>query len=110
MSVPDFVLKQIECCLSGEDDNHFLIDPVILKCGGNACKVCVSGSSKCLNCNRTHSKNDFTECKLGESLIRCFIKDLSANLNYELRSIKDSLKGFNLFHFVQLFLNVSIFN
>ena len=102
MSVPDFVLKQIECCLSGEDDNHFLIDPVILKCGGNACKVCVSGSSKCLHCNKTHLKNDYIECKSAESLIRFFVKDLFANLDDELRSTKDSLNGFYLFHFFSI--------
>ena len=110
MPVPDFVLKQINCCLSGQDDSHVLIDPVILKCGGNACKVCVGGSSKCLHCHIIHSNYDFTECKLGESLIRCFIKDLSANLDEEIRSTKDLLKGFYLFYFVQNDFKVSILN
>ena len=100
MSIPDYILKQLECCMSA-DDNHFLIEPVLLKCGGNACKVCVSNSIKCLNCNRTHSKNDFTECKLGESLIRFFMKGLTANLDEEMRMTKDLLKGFYLFYFVQ---------
>ena len=98
MSLPDYILKQIKCCLSA-DDNHIQIDPVLLKCGGNACKECVNDSTKCLNCNSIHSKNDFTECKSTESLIRYFVKELFANLNDELRSTKDSLNGFYLFHF-----------
>ena len=67
MSLPDYILKQIKCCLSA-DDNHIQIDPVLLKCGGNACKECVTGSIKCLNCNETHLKGDFIENKLAESL------------------------------------------
>ena len=93
MSLPDYVLKQINCCLSAKDDNHFLIDPVILKCGGNACKVCVSDSIKCLNCNSVHSNIYYIECKSAESLIRFIMKDLSANLDDQIRSTKDLLKG-----------------
>ena len=96
MSIPDYIFKQVECCMSA-DDNHFLIEPVLLKCGGNACKVCVSGSTKCLHCNSVHSNNDYIECKTAESLIRFFMTDLSASLDEEIRLIKELLKGFYLF-------------
>ena len=98
MSLPDYILKQIKCCLS-ENDSHVLIDPVLLKCGGNACKECVKGFIKCLNCKSTHFENDFTECQSAESLIRFVMEDLSANLDEEIRSTKDLLKGFYLFLF-----------
>ena len=96
MSLPADVLKQIKCCLN--EDEHILIDPVLLKCGANACKECISESLsclvKCLNCNGSHSKYDyFTINKLANSLIHFVMKDLSGNLHKEIKSIKEDLKG-----------------
>ena len=50
-------------------------------------------SFKCLKCSSTHNKNDFTENKSTESLIRFIMKDLSDNLDDEIKSTKDLLKG-----------------
>ena len=94
MPFPENLLKQIKCCLN-KNDKHTLVDPVLLKCGGNACKECVTGSIKCLNCNETHLKGDFIENKLAESLIRSFMKDQYVSLDEEI----DLLKGFYLFIF-----------
>jgi hypothetical protein len=94
-AVPDYILKDIKCCLN--EDQHILLEPVLLKCGGNACKGCISDSStasvKCLKCNTTHDKNDFIENKSFESVIRFFLKDLSNNLDDEIKSMKDLLTG-----------------
>ena len=94
MPIPEYVLKQIKCCLN---EKHVLLDPVLLKCGGNACKECASGSIKCLNCNETHLKGDFIENKSTESLIRFFMNDLYANLDEEIRSMRALLNGFFFF-------------
>jgi hypothetical protein len=95
MSLPDYVLKEIKCCLN--EDQHILLDPVLLKCGGNACKECINDPSKtsvaCFKCKSSHLKNDFTDCKVAESLIRYVLKDLSKNLDDEIKLIKDHLKG-----------------
>ena len=42
MPIPGNILKQIKCCLY--DDGHIVNEPVVLKCGANACKKCVSDS------------------------------------------------------------------
>ena len=95
MSLPADILKQIKCCLN--EDEHILIDPVLLKCGGNACKECISESLslvKCLNCNGRHSKYDFfTINKIANSFIQLVMKDLSGNLHKEIKSVKEDLKG-----------------
>ena len=94
-SVPDYVLKDIKCCLN--EDQHILLEPVLLKCGGNACKGCINDLNKtsvrCFKCNSTHDKNDFAENKSFESLIRFFLKDLSKNVDDELKSMKNLLAG-----------------
>ena len=109
MSLPDYVFKQIKCCLSA-DDSHIIIEPVILKCGGNACKECVIGSFKCLHCNNTHSNDDYTDCKSVESLIRFVMKDLNSDLDDQIRSTKDLLKSFYLFCFLNSILKLEFFN
>ena len=95
MSLPDYVLKQIKCCLS--QDEHILVEPVILKCGGNSCKECIKNDRfECLNCNMKHDINDFVECKSTESLIRFVMSDLSQSLDEEICSIKVRLTGYIL--------------
>ena len=93
--IPDYVLNEIKCCL--HKDPHILLEPVLLKCGGNACKGCINDPSKssvkCFKCSSTHKKNDFTENKSTESLIRFVMKDLSKNLDDEIKSMKEILKG-----------------
>ena len=62
MSLPEYVLSQIKCCLS--QDQHILEEPVLLKCGGNACKECIQNYRfECQKCSMKHNKNDFVECK-----------------------------------------------
>ena len=95
-SIPDYVFNDIRCCL--HEDQHILLEPVLLKCGGNACKGCINDPSKssplkCLKCNSTHDENDFTENKSAETFIRFLMKDLSKNLDDEIKSMKCLLTG-----------------
>ena len=103
MPLPDYVLKQIKCCLS--QDEHIIVEPAKLKCGGNACKECIkSYHFKCENCSIKHDKDDFVECKSTESLIRFVMSDLSQSLDEKLCSIKSLSTGYILFVFI--FFNV----
>jgi hypothetical protein len=94
-TIPDYVLNEIKCCL--HEDQHILLEPVILKCGGNACKGCINdinkSSFKCFKCNLNHNKNDFIENKSIESLIRFVMKDLSKNIDDEIKSMKGLMSG-----------------
>ena len=53
MPIPEDLLDQIKCCLN--EDGHIVHDPVLLKCGYNACKKCCSdpvvSTFKCLRCH-----------------------------------------------------------
>lgn len=56
------LLKQFKCCLSETNDNHFLFDPYLLSCGGNACKKCINDpyclNVTCKQCDENHSNDD----------------------------------------------------
>jgi hypothetical protein len=102
MPIPENILKQIKCCLY--DDGHIVNDPVVLKCGANACKKCVSdsidGKIKCYFCNGQHEKNDLMNApnnKMVESVITLFLDDLFQDLNKKLESTLVLFKGMSLF-------------
>ena len=100
MTIPETLLKQMRCCLY--DDEHIVHEPIVLKCGLNACKKCVDNSAistlKCFGCNGTHEKNDLINApisKFKESFIKSFLPNLFQDLNAKLKSICDLLKGLN---------------
>ena len=100
MTLPEDVLNQIRCFLS--DDGHIVHEPIVLKCGLNACKKCVESSAvstlKCFGCKSTHEKNDFINSpiiKFIESFIQSFLPDLFQDLNEKLKYTCDLLKGLN---------------
>ena len=106
MPIPDTVLNKMICCLS--DDGHIVHEPIVLKCGANACKKCVTNSTvatiQCFGCNCTHEKKDLINApnnKIFESLIHTFLDDLFEDLNSKLKSTNELLKGFN-FNFFYL--------
>ena len=98
MPIPENILKQIKCCL--HDDGHIVNEPVLLKCGANACKKCVSdsieGMLKCYFCNGQHEKKDLLNApnnKMVESVITLFLDDLFQDLNKKLESTTVLLKS-----------------
>jgi hypothetical protein len=102
MPIPEDILKQMKCCL--HDDHHIVNEPVLLKCGGNACKKCVNysnyGMIKCFFCDGQHEKNDCLNApnnKMVESVIKIFLDDLFQDLNKKIESTKELLKGFYSF-------------
>jgi hypothetical protein len=114
MPIPEDLLKQMKCSLS--DDGHIVHEPILLKCGANACKQCVNGSSdlmiKCFSCNGKHVKKDLLDSptvKITVVLIQSFINDLFLDLKTKLESCSLLLKGLKkiLFDtFSTLFLNL----
>ena len=53
MEIPETCLNQLKCCAF--NDGHIAIEPVLVKCGANACKECIKSTKgeviKCFNCN-----------------------------------------------------------
>ena len=101
MPIPEDILKQMKCCLS--DDGHIVNEPVVLKCGSNACKKCASDliSVKCFGCNDTHEKKELMNApinKIVNSFINLFLEDLFLDLKNKLKSTAELLKGFVLFY------------
>ena len=101
MPIHESFLNQIKCCLSKE--RHYAHEPILMKCGANACKRCINESqsqikecSACYNCNQMHNKFDYKDApinKMVETFINFHLKDLIQELNVGLASIKDSLTG-----------------
>jgi hypothetical protein len=107
MPIPEDILKQMKCCLS--DDGHIVIEPIVLKCGSNACKQCANNSNesmfKCFKCMEYHEINFLLNApknKKVESLIHSFLPDLFKDLKNKLNSTAELLKGL-LFFFFQFF-------
>jgi hypothetical protein len=100
MSIPQELLKQIQCCFG--NDEHIALHPVLLICGGNACKDCISTSNKeimnCIFCKMDHKKNEIIKSprnQIVETIIKSFLSDLFQDLSKKLDSINNSMKGFS---------------
>ena len=97
--VTEEFLNEIKCCLN--DDGHYVNEPILMKCGANACKNCINESHnevlECKKCNGQHNKSDYVN-----AVINKFVQNFqNANLNAivediktRLAFVKDSLKGF----------------
>lgn len=59
LKLDDSFLKQISCCISS--DKHFVNNPILLQCNGNACKTCILNLNcleiKCNYCQKFHNLN-----------------------------------------------------
>jgi hypothetical protein len=93
MPIPEDVLKQIKCCLN--EDGHIVHEPVLLKCGYNACKKCCSdlvvSTVKCFSCHNSHDKNELLNAPYNKAIdliIKKNLNDLFQDLNLKQESIK----------------------
>lgn len=98
MPIPENILNQMICCLN--TDGHIVHEPILLKCGANACKKCVSDAQnstmKCFNCNESHEKSDAVSSpinKMVEYVVQLNLKDLLQNLKARLEYTVSTLKG-----------------
>ena len=104
------ISKQIVCCLT--KDGHVVEEPILLKCGGNACKKCILNSNekfiRCFSCEDRHEQNDLIDAKINDTaelIINSPLGNLFEDLNSKLKAIKIELKGIRLIFFInfQLF-------
>ncbi len=99
MVVPNDLLNQIKCCLS--KDGHIVIEPVVLKCGGNACRECVKSSLNnipihCFSCSHKHEKTELLNApanKFASIFIKSSLHDLFEYIEVKLDSTKSLLKS-----------------
>ena len=97
MSIPENVLKQVSCSLS--DDGHIVYEPILLKCGDNACKKCIFESADLFNCqicHREHEKKDYIAAPTNKAIdiiIEMYYDKINQNLNSKLKSAKEALNG-----------------
>ncbi len=111
MPFPQELMKQIKCCFG--NDEHIAIYPVLLSCGGNACKDCIYTSNKeimnCIFCNMDHNKNEIIKSpknQIVETIIQSFLPDLFQDLNKKLDSVNNSLKGFSNLIFFSIIIKL----
>ena len=98
MTIPETLFNQMRCCLY--DDGHVVDEPLLLKCGFQACKKCIIDPTvttiKCFGCNGEHEKNDLLNSpinKFVEPFIQLFLPDLFQDLRTKLHSTANLLKG-----------------
>ena len=98
MPTPQEILSQIRCCLN--DDGHIVHEPILLKCGANACKKCVNETAekfvKCFSCEDRHEKSDVLNVQVNhkaESIIISSLGMLFHDLALKVESVSALIKG-----------------
>ena len=90
MPIPETILNQIKCCAF--NDGHIANEPVLVKCGANACKECIKSAEgeviNCYYCNDIHETKDSINSPiniLSKSMMEYYLNDL---LEYTKETIK----------------------
>ena len=97
MPIPDNILKQLKCCLN--NDGHIVIEPLLIPCGGNACKSCVKDlkeTNACYSCNGRHSINDLanaTTNKIVVALLEDYTIELFDHILPKVTTVTNDLKS-----------------
>ena len=93
MPLEEKLLEKLKCCL--HDDGHIVIEPLQIKCGGNACLTCINEikeeSKECFKCKKAHAKDDLINSipnEIAETLVEISINDLFKYLQEKLQSLK----------------------
>ena len=102
MHIPEDILSDLKCCI--RSDYHYAYEPILLKCGSNACRNCIIDSPnekiKCYGCGDDHEKKDYLDSKINKiakTISISFLKDLIHNLNSSLSTFESFLKGNTIF-------------
>ena len=96
MPLHEDILNQLKCCAF--NDGHIAIEPVLVKCGANACKECIKTASviNCYNCNDTHETKDLINSpinKLSESMVKIYLNDLFDYAKETMKAIGSKLSS-----------------
>jgi hypothetical protein len=77
------------------------VDPILLKCGGNACKRCLNDTKQemvdCKKCKIKHEVKDLVECisnSLASLIVKDSLKDIFQYLDKKIEDLEESFKGF----------------
>ena len=92
------ILNKLKCCLNS--DGHIAIEPVLLKCKGNACRNCIDNfdeiKGKCNYGNCKHKKNEALNAPVNEIvqlLIKQNLEELFDYLEPKIQSVKNDIQG-----------------
>ena len=98
MPLHEDILNQLKCCAF--NDGHIAIEPVLVKCGANACKECIKTAKEdaiiCYNCNGTHETKDLINSpinKLSESMVKIYLNDLFDYAKETMKAIGSKLSS-----------------
>ena len=103
-SIREEISRQVKCGLSSSDDDHFIIEPMLLPCGDNACKNCINDLTekrkKCNHCKTTHKKDDLKKAVPNiavKLLMKSYLKELNDELDVKVKFAIDSMEGKNCY-------------
>ena len=98
MPLPEAVINQFKCCAF--NDGHITIEPVLVKCGANACKECLTTAKgeviNCYNCNGTHETKDSIDSpinKSSETIVQYFLNDFFEYSKETMKTITSKLSS-----------------
>lgn len=63
IGIPESVLSIMRCCCCSSKDSHIVNEAILLKCGGNACRLCLELNRKftCSYCKQEHRQNQLQQ-------------------------------------------------
>ena len=113
MPIPEVILNQMKCCAF--NDGHIAIDPVLVKCGVNACKECITSAKgeviKCYNCIGTHEAKDSINSpinKLSVSMVQHYLNDLFEHAKENMKTICSKLSSILIYLSIGKIFNLLI--
>ena len=102
-SIREEISRQVKCGLSSSDDDHFIIEPMFLPCGDNACKNCIENlnemQKECNHCKITHKKDDLKKAVPNiavKLLMKSYLKELNDELDVKVKHVIESMEGISL--------------
>ena len=120
-SIREEINRQVKCGLSNIGDDHFVIEPMLLSCGDNACKSCIEDLDgmeiECNHCKTTHKKDDLNRAVKNiavKLLMKSNFKELNDELDVEVKHVIESMEGIikkcfnNQFIFIMLLFSFKI--
>ena len=103
-SIREEISRQVKCGLSSSDDDHFIIEPMFLPCGDNACKNCIENlnemQKECNHCKTTLKKDDLNKAVPNiavKLLMKSYFKELNEELNVQVNHAIESMEGKSFF-------------
>ena len=110
MPLPEAFLNQIKCCASS--DGHIVIEPLLVKCGVNACKECIKNAKEgvinCYNCNGTHRTKDSINSpinKSSESMVQYYLNDLFEYAKGTIKAFGSKLSSILIYLSIEIIFN-----